>query len=163
QLTAHSLQPELMRPSDSGGELSAGSCQLRQRPRDLLDLERLDDVADLDVLVPVETDAALETLLDLGDVVLEPPERSDLALVDHAVVAQETQLGGARDRALGDVAPGDDAELGNLEGVAHFGAAPGHFLERRVEQALHRLLDLVRHVVDDGVEADVDADLLGLL
>ena len=59
---------------------------------DLLDLVRLDDVADLDVLVPVEADAALEALLDLGDVVLEAAQRADLALVDDAVVAQQPQL-----------------------------------------------------------------------
>ena len=65
--------------------------------------------------------------------------------------------------ALGDVAAGDDAELRDLERVAHLGAAAGDFLQRRVEQALHGLLDLVGDVVDDRVEADLDADLLGLL
>ena len=39
--------------------------------------------------------------------------------------------------------------------------AEAHFLERRLEQARHRLLDLVGHVVDDRVEADVDLLALG--
>src|SRR5215471_15009927 len=96
--------------------------------RDLLDLERLDDVSDLDVLVLLEPDAALEALLDLRHVVLEAAERSDLAFVDHAVVPQQADLGAPGDRALGDVAAGHDAELRHLERVAHLGAAASDLL-----------------------------------
>src|SRR6516225_9164611 len=107
---------------------------LGHHSRDLLDLERLDHVADLHVLVAVEADAALEALLDLGDVVLEAPQRADLAFVDDAVVAQQAELGAAWDDAFGDVAAGDDAELRNLEGVAHLGAAARDLLQRRLEE-----------------------------
>src|SRR5262245_12893151 len=130
---------------------------------DLLDLEGLDDVADLDVLVPVEPDAALESLLDLRDVVLEAPQRTHLAFVDDAVVAQQAQLRRTRDDALGHVAAGHDAELRDLEGIAYLRAAARHFLQRRLEQALHGLLDLVGDVVDHGVEADLHTRLLGFL
>ena len=41
------------------------------------------------------------------------------------------------------------------------GRADPHFLERRVEQAGHRLLHLVDDVVDDRVQADVDLLALG--
>jgi hypothetical protein len=44
---------------------------------------------------------------------------------------------------------------------ARVGDADADFLERRLEQADHRLLHLVRHVVDDGVLADVDAFAVG--
>src|SRR5262245_6214542 len=97
---------------------SPGSFLRLHPPGSLLDLEGLDDVADLDVLVPLEPDAALEALLDLGDVVLEAAQRPHLPLVDDAVVAEQPQLGVARDRALGHVAAGHDAELRNLEGIA---------------------------------------------
>src|SRR6476659_5696642 len=104
-------------------------CSRFHQSGDLLDLERFDDVANLHVLVAVEGDSALEPLLDLGDVVLEAPERGDLALVDDPVVAQEADLGRAGDRALGDVAPGDHAELRHPEGVADFGAAARDLLQ----------------------------------
>src|SRR5262245_39474445 len=127
---------------------------------DLLDLEGLYDVADLDVLVPVESDAALESLLDLRDVVLEAPQGTHLALVDHAVVPQEAHLRRARDDALGDVAARHDSEFRNLEGVADLGAAARDFLQGGLEQAFHGLLDLVGDVVDHRVEADLDTGLL---
>ena len=64
--------------------------------------EHLDDVADLDVVVPLEADAALEPGLHLGHVVLEPAERSDLAFVDDDVVAQQPglRIAGAGDAPL---------------------------------------------------------------
>src|ERR1700730_7698826 len=78
-------------------------------PGDFFDLVRLDDVPDLDVLVFVEPDSALETLFDFGHVVLEAPERTDLALVDHAVVPQQSHFGGPADRAFRDDASRPDA------------------------------------------------------
>src|SRR5436190_1921694 len=135
----------------------------RQRRLQLLGLERFDHVADLDVLEPLDADAALEALPDLGHIVLEVPQRADLAFVDHAVVAQEAHARGARDHAVDDHAAGDDADLRHLEGVAHFGAAPEDFMELRIEQADHRRLDLVDQRVDDGVEPDVDAFFFGEL
>src|SRR5262249_21647419 len=129
---------------------------------DLLNLEGLDDVADLDVLVAVEPDAALEALLDLRDVVLEAAQRPDLPLVDHAVVAEQPQLRAARDRAFRDVAARDDAELRHLERVADLGAPAGDLFQRRLEQAFHRGFDLVGDVVDDRVQAHLDAGFLGL-
>src|SRR5206468_8722957 len=123
----------------------------------------LDDVAHLDVLVTVEPDAALEALLDLRDVVLEAPQRPDLAFIDHAVVAQQAKLRIAADRALGDVAARDDAELRDLERIADFRAPASDFFQRRLEQALHGRLDLVGDVVDHRVETDLDARLVGFL
>ena len=55
--------------------------------------------------------------LHLGHVVLEAAQRSDLAFVDHDVVAQQPRLrvAGARDAPFGDHAAGDRAELRHLE------------------------------------------------
>src|SRR5207302_298004 len=102
----------------------------------------------------------LEALADFGDVVLEVAERGDLAFEDDPVVAQQAHARGARNHALGDHAAGYDARLRHLERAAHFGAALEDFLELRIEQAGHSQLHLVHQVVDDGVEADVDAFLL---
>src|SRR5215467_6596133 len=62
-------------------------------------LERLDHVADLDVVV-ADADAALEALADLGRVVLEPAQRVDGEVVrDHHAVADQAGLAVAGDRA----------------------------------------------------------------
>src|SRR5690606_954110 len=111
---------------------------------------------DLDVLVAGDADAALEAALDLGGVVLEAAQRPDLPLVDHAVVAEESDAGVPRDDPLDDHAAADEADLRDAEGLAHLGAALGDLLLDAVEEAGHRLLDLVGQVVDDRVEADVD-------
>ena len=79
--------------------------------RDLFLDERLDDVARLEVLEAVETDAAVEAGAHLGGVVLEAAQRSDLALVDDPAVAHQADGGGARDDAVDDVAAGDRADL----------------------------------------------------
>ena len=95
------------------------------RDRDSLHREYLDDVADLEVVELVEADAALEPGLHLARVVLESPQRSDLAFVDDDVVSEEACLGvaGARDAPLGDHAAGDGAELRDLEDVPDLGDA----------------------------------------
>src|SRR5690349_16712593 len=54
--------------------------------RDLALLERLDDVALVQVLEVGEADAALEARLDLAHVVLEPAQRADGALPDDGAL-----------------------------------------------------------------------------
>src|SRR5262245_4675747 len=90
------------------------------RRRHPLDDKRFDDVADLDVVVLFEADAALEPRLHLGDVVLEAAERADLAFVDDHVVAEQARLrvAGSRDAAVGHHAARDRAELRHLERLA---------------------------------------------
>src|SRR4051794_33516327 len=73
-----------------------------------LDLARridLQDVALLDVLEVLEHDAALLSGGDLADVVLEAPQRGDLAVVDDGAVAHQACLGAGGDAALGDLEP----------------------------------------------------------
>src|SRR5258705_3013618 len=103
--------------------------------RDSLLHEHLDEVADLDVVEPLEADAALEPGLDLADIVFEAAERSDLAFVHKDVVAEQARLrlAAARDAALGDQAAGDGAVLGHLERISDLGHAQPDFLELRVE------------------------------
>ena len=56
------------------GPRTAARESLRQYGVELLDLERLDDVADLDVLKALDADATLESLTNFGHVVLEVPQ-----------------------------------------------------------------------------------------
>src|SRR3546814_20301743 len=56
-------------------------------------LERLDDVALLQVLEVAEADAALEAGVDLAHVVLEATQRVDGALPDDRALPQEADLG----------------------------------------------------------------------
>ena len=120
-------------------------------------LEHFDHVADLDVVEALQPETALEARLDLRDVVLEPLERGELAFPHDHAVAEQAGLGVALagDGALGDHAAGNRADLRHLEGIAHLRHADALFLEGRFEQAGHGLLDLVGHVIDDRVLADV--------
>src|ERR1700730_13411282 len=104
-------------------------------PRHLFPDIGLDEVAGFDVLETIEADAAVEPGAHLGDVVLEAPQRSDLAFVDDAVVAQQAHRGAARDHPFDHVAAGDGAHLRHLEGIADLGPSGGDLAEGGVEQA----------------------------
>ena len=120
-----------------------------------------DDVAYLDVLVAGEVDSALDALTDFADVVLEALEGGDLALPDLVAFAEQADLLVATDEAVGDAAAGDLADLGDLEDVEDLGAAGVVLLEDWLEEAVHRLGDLVLQLVDDGVQTDLDVFALG--
>src|ERR1700712_3505879 len=82
----------------------------------LLHLDRLDLVADLDVVELAEADAGLEVRAHLGDVILEPPERIDGQVVaDHDAVADDPRLGVSGDDARSHDDTGDVADLGGAE------------------------------------------------
>src|SRR5713101_638379 len=127
------------------------------------DLERLDHVAGLQIVVAGEADAALVPGLDLAGVVLEPPQGGDLAGVDHDVVAQEAHLRGAGDPPVAHQTPGHRSYLGDLEDLADLRAAQVDLLRLGLEEADHRVADLVGNVVDDRVQPEVDLLLLGQL
>src|SRR3954463_485631 len=97
---------------DQADEAHAGSPALGlfELALHLARFEDLEDVAFLDVLVPLERDAALITFRDLADVVLEAPQRADPAVPDHRAVAHEADAGAAADDAAGDVRAGDRAD-----------------------------------------------------
>src|SRR4051812_38470905 len=69
----------------------------------LAELERLDDIADPDVVVVLHRQTTLEALADLGCVVLEPLERGQLAVLDdHRAVADQPDLRVPPDQPVGD-------------------------------------------------------------
>src|ERR671915_306048 len=92
--------------------LDAPRSNLGQSPLDLPGLVDLELVAFLDVREVLEHDATLEAGRDLPDVVLQAPQRGDLAVVDDGAVAHQADLGTARDSAVGHVRAGDRADPG---------------------------------------------------
>src|SRR5439155_21568808 len=125
-----------------------------------LDDERLDDVPDLHVVVPLEHDAALETGRDLADVILDAPQGRDRALPDRLGAAEEPGLRAAADDAVHDHAAGD-RRLVRGEDLADLGVAEEALDHLRREHPGERLLHVVEQLVDDLVLADVDLRLLG--
>src|SRR5215213_3732519 len=97
---------------------STSTTTASDRAGDLFDLVGLDDVAVLHVLEVVETDAALEAVANLAHVVLEPTERTDLAVINDDAVANQACLGVALDRAAPHVRPGDQTQLWHAERLA---------------------------------------------
>src|SRR6478609_6481316 len=120
----------------------------RSAAGDLPHLERLDDVALLDVLEVAQDQTALEALADLGGVVLLALQRGQVEVVGHDRAAA--------DHAAGDHATGDVADLGRAEDRADLRLPQGRLLELRLEHALEGRLDLVDRLVDDRVVPDLD-------
>src|SRR5688572_6459991 len=74
-----------------------------QRPLELLADVRLEAVADLDVVIPGQLDAALEAALDVLYVFLQAAERFDREVFrDHLPVADQADLAAALDVAVSD-------------------------------------------------------------
>src|SRR5258707_846273 len=125
-----------------------------------LDDERLDDIPDLDVVVPLEHDAALETGRDLADVVLDAPQRRDRALPDRLGAAEEPGLRAASDDPVHDHAAGD-RRLVRGEDLADLGVPEDALDHFGLEHPGEGLLHVVEQLVDDLVLAYVDLGLLG--
>src|SRR5262245_19627932 len=168
------------------GQLSVASCQwespllfisnnwplatdnwpLLQGSLHLLDAEGLDNVADLDVVVAGNFQAALEALADLGDIVLDAFERVQAGTavrrwVNHDAFANEPDLGVAANDALSHEAAGHRADATDLEGLADHGSPQiDHFLDR-LELAFQSGADVVGQVVNDVVLANLHAFVLG--
>ena len=118
-------------------------------------------VVDLDVLEVLEHDPALQALLDLADVVLESPQGGDLAGPDDGAVADQAHLAVAQHLAVGDQAAGDRAPARRLEELLDLGLADRLLDLLGLEQALHRRAQLLGHLVDHRVGADLDSLALG--
>src|SRR4051794_5827231 len=131
-------------------------------PRLLAQLERLDDIADLDVVVAVDGQTTLEALADLGRIVLEPLQRRQLGVVDdHRTVPDQPDLRVAAEQAAGHPATGDVAHLRGAEDLPDLRLAKGDLLVDRLEHALQGGLDVVDRRVDDRVVPDIHALALG--
>ena len=129
-------------------------------PADGLRGEALDDVAFHEVVEVGQADAALVVLLDLADVVAEAAQRLDPVGRDDLAAAPDPGAA-ADDPAVGDERAGDDRVLADPDDLADLGATLDDLDDLRLEQALEGRLDVVGELVDDVVQADVDALGLG--
>src|SRR5512141_2700589 len=136
---------ERMRCACSATRLARGTSRgipLRAA-RDLEPGETLDLVAGADVVVLHDADAALGAGAHFAHVVLEAPQRVELALVDDHVVAQHAHGVAALDEALRDEAAGYRAALARAEHLAHLGEADDLLLDLRLQHSR----DPAAHVV----------------
>src|SRR5208283_1037322 len=114
---------------------TTNDCSLRHGfGRDLLGHEGLNHIADFDVAIVGDGDATFHPVGNLAGIILETAQRSDFALEDNHIVAQQADLGIALDEASGNRASSDRPNLGNAEGLFYLGAALIGFLNRRFQQ-----------------------------
>ena len=99
-----------------------------QASLDFHDREGLDDIPDVDVVEALQAAAALEAGGDFLGVVLAALERGEGAGVDHDAVADEAYLRLGGELAFLDLAAGDGADLGDLEGLLDLGGGGDLFL-----------------------------------
>src|SRR5713101_296781 len=129
-------------------------------------LEVLDHVIGLDVVEVLESDAAFVTGLDFARVVLEALERTDFAVPYDPPVAHQARPRTALNLAVRDHRAADRGPL-HHEGLTHLRSPKRLLAIGRCKQPLHRFADIVYRLVDNRVEANLDAflfrELRGLL
>ena len=108
-----------------------------------------------------QADAALVVLLDLADVVAEPPKRLDPVGGDDLGAAPDPGVAAADDPPVGDERAGDDRVLADADDLADLRPTLDDLDDLRLEQALEGRFDVVGQLVDDVVEPNVDALGLG--
>src|SRR5581483_2808884 len=123
--------------------------------------EGLDDVADFNVAVIGDGDAAFHAVANFAGIIFEATQGADLSAEDNYVVAKQADLGIALDNAICNSATSNRADFRNTESLQYVGAALVRFFDRRLEQAAHGAFDLVLQFVDDRVQTDIDFFLLG--
>src|ERR1700744_354803 len=128
-----------------------------QRALDGFDLETLDNVALLHVLIIGESHAAFLADLNLAHFVLEALERRQIAFVNDDIVADQANLRATTHQAFGDLAARHLADLADGEDFQDFRVAEEFLSRLRRQHARQRGFDVVNHVVDDAVIADIDA------
>jgi len=127
--------------------------------RDLLDHVVLDLVADLDVVEILEADTALETFADFGGIVFESTQRRDVAFPRDYPVANKTRARVALDNAVDHHAAGHGADTRDAENLAHVGLAENLLPLDFLQHADHGGLNFFFDLVDDRMQANVDAFL----
>src|SRR5580693_7639537 len=101
----------------------SGAGNALQSTRHFLDFKTLDDVAHLDIVIILESHAALVALIDLADFVLETLQGLQRAFVNDDVIAQQSDLGAASDGAFRNHTTGDFSDPGDVEYLADRGVA----------------------------------------
>src|SRR5262249_28543571 len=116
---------------------------------DRLDLVHLDDVAVLDVVVPLDADTALVPGSDLTHVVFEAAEARHLAFVDDPVVAEKPYERASLNGAVENVGSGNNSETRHFEGLSHLDPAESRLLQLRLFHSKEELLHGVDQLVND--------------
>src|ERR1019366_8437752 len=142
------------------GRGSCGLASAGSHPADGLRAEALDDVALLEFLVAGQADPALQVLGNLASVGaeaterLDPVSRHDLAAAPHPGPATD-------DPAVGHEAARDHRGLADLEDLADLCPTLDNLDDFGLEQPPEGGGDVIRQLVDDVVQPDVDAFGLG--
>src|SRR5581483_7724749 len=121
----------------------------------------LDNVTDLEVVEILDANAALEPGPDFLHVILEAPQRPDAPRVDLGAVPDHAHATFAIDDPGPHRAPGNDADLRDLEQLAHLGVAIDDLALLRPQQPFERRPNLGHRLIDDAIELDLDAFALG--
>src|SRR5688572_13977434 len=144
-------------PRDHANDHLVLGCRCRQRARHRFHLVRLDVVADLATVEPLDTHAALEALANFLRVILEAPQARQEAIPNLHAIAHQADLALAIDDTLGNHATGNRAGLRYLEELANLGHTEQHFLLVGRQHALERGAYFFDRLVDDVVKANVHA------
>src|SRR5580704_4778607 len=134
---------------------------LVERPFDLVDPKRLEQVTFLDVVKSFEPNAALHTFADFASIVLPALQRGDIVRIQNRLIAADIDAAGPLDRAAQHTAAGDRPQAADLESLQHDGPARHHLLALGPQQAFEAQFDRLSDFVDDLVPLDIDADPLG--
>src|SRR3954451_8023486 len=132
-----------------------------RRPTDGLRGEALDHVAFHDVVEVGESDSAFVVLGHFADIVAEPAERLDPVRRDDLATAPDTGVAAADDASVSDERARDDRVLADADDLSDLGASLDDLDDLGFEKPLEGGPDVVRQLVDDVVQADVDALGLG--
>src|SRR5690606_18666732 len=122
---------------------------------DRFDAVALDLVAHLDIVVAGHIEPALEALADLADILLEPLQAAQFALVDLDPVPNHADPALPVDVTLGDVAPGHGPDSRDPEELADLGDPEEDLPFLGLEQPLHRRLHVLDRLVNNVVETDI--------
>ena len=128
-----------------------------ERPGHFADFKELQDVANLDVVVTLDVQAALKAFFDFARIVLETLERVEFTREDDHVFAQEANARVTANHSGGDHTTGNRADLADLEDLANLGIAGDFFFLLRCLHARHGGAQLVHSVINDVVVTNVDA------
>src|SRR5262245_22130715 len=132
-----------------------------ERARHFFRAVALDDVADLDVVVVLDADAALESFANFADVVLEALEGRNGAVERFDAVANDPHAALPIDHTTADCAARDRSDTRDLEYLAHLGFAQNDLPLLGAKHAFHCGTDVGDRLVNDAVQLDIHAFTFG--
>src|SRR6059036_1044901 len=120
----------------------------RQPARELLEDEGFDDVAHLDVVAPLESDAALQWGRHLAHVVLEAAQGFDSSLPGGRALPHQARARAPLNGARYDLAACDGAGFRGREDLTNLRGADHGLADLRLQESGHRVLHVGHGFVD---------------